>query len=212
MIEPTSTSPGTQVITIREWEAWQKAQSNEAVLRQRMLEEARDGLEKLVAARFDAVQMALSLALDEHQRQHKIEAETLLRERAMVREYLDKIRAADQMAIAKAEESVNKRLEAMNELRAQITSERGEFVRNDTYSARHDELITRISALENGQVGISGQVAPLAPLPGQIAVLREGASNLQGRIAVAAAVTGVVVTVAITVVVIIVNILTSKGV
>src|SRR5688500_13262448 len=121
MIEPTSTTPGSAAISIREWEAWQKAQSNEAVLRQRMLEEARDSLEKLVNARFESAQTALSLALDEHQRQHKIEAETLLRERAMVREYLAQIRAADQVAISKAEESVNKRLEGMNELRAQIT-------------------------------------------------------------------------------------------
>ena len=217
MIEPTSTTPGSQAITVREWEAWQKSQSNEAVLRQTMLEEARvsleklvlarsDALEHLVNARFDAAQTALSLALTVHDRRLDEHRETLLRERGMVRDYLAQLRDADQVAISKAEESVNKRLEAMNELRAQITSERGEFVRSDTYSARHDELIARINFLEQANVGLQGQVAALTALPARINLLENNASNIQGRMAVVAA----VITVIITFVVIAVNFVTAR--
>ena len=206
MIEPTSTSKGSDHVTLREFEAWQKALAEAAVLRQTMLEEARDALEKLVNARFDAAQTALALALEGHHRHHEAEATTLLRERAMVREYLDKIRAADQVAISKAEEAVNKRLEGMNELRAQISSERAEYVRVDTYSARHDELIARLNVLENGQVSLIGQLAGLAGLPARINVLENGAANIAGRMTIVAA----VITVVITFVVIAVNIITSR--
>jgi hypothetical protein len=206
VIEPTSTTPGSQSISIREWEAWQRAQANEAVLRQTMLEEARDALEKLVNSRFDAAQTALNAALAAHQELHAVSAETLLRERTMVRDYLAKLRDADQLAITNAAESVNKRLEAMNELRTQITSERGEFVRNDTYSARHDELISRINTLEQGYVGLRGEVATLLPLPARVNVLENGAANIAGRMTIVAA----VITVILTFVVVAVNVLTSS--
>ena len=201
MIEPVSTVPGNSPVTLREFEAWQKAQANEAVLRQRMLEEARDALEKLVDARFDAAQMALSLALANHDRRLDEHAEVLLRERRMVRDYLAQIREADQTAIAKAEEAVNRRLEGMNELRAQIASERAEYVRNDTYSARHDEILTRQNSLEQSLVQLREQLIGLAGIPARVNTLENGASNVQGRLTVAAA----VVTVVITFVVIAVN-------
>jgi len=206
MIEPTSTSPGTQLISIREWEAWQRAQANEAVLRQTMLEEARDALEKLVNSRFDAAQTALNAALAAHQELHAVSADTLLRERAMVRDYLARLREADQIAISKAEQAVDKRLEGMNELRAQITSERGEYVRIDTYSARHDELITRLNALEQGQVAVRSELTTLAALPARVNTLENGAANIAGRMTVVAA----VITVILTFVVVAVNLVTSR--
>lgn len=206
MIEPTSSSPGDQHVTLREFETWQKAVANEATLRQTTLEEARQGLKELVDARFDAAQTALSLALTHHDRRLDEHAETLLRERAMVRDFLAAIRAADQIAISKAEESVNKRLEGMNELRAQIAAERAEYVRQDTYSARHDELISRISTLEQGQVGLTGQVSTLAGLAAKVNVLETGAANIAGRMTIVA----FGITVFLTFVVIAVNFFTSK--
>lgn len=169
--------------------------------------QARDALEKLVNSRFDAAQLALTLAQNEHQRQHGIEADTLLRERLMVRDYLAQIRTGDQVAISKAEESVNKRLEQMNELRAQITQERGEFVRSDTYSARHDELIARLNVLEQGQVSTIGQLSGLAALAAKVNLLETGAANIAGRMTIVAA----VITVIITFVVVAVNLITSRS-
>lgn len=48
-------------------------------------------------------------------------------------------------ALQKAENSVNVRLEAMNELRAQIERERGMFLLKDQYNERHEALVQRVS-------------------------------------------------------------------
>ncbi len=43
-------------------------------------------------------------------------------------------------AIAKAEENTNRRLEALNELREEVTSDREVFVQKDVYEPAHKEL------------------------------------------------------------------------
>lgn len=45
----------------------------------------------------------------------------------------------------KAESAVNARLEGMNELRAQITEERGLYLLRDQYNERHEALIQRVT-------------------------------------------------------------------
>ncbi len=57
----------------------------------------------------------------------------------------------------RAVETVNGRLAEMNNLRDQIQSERGEFLRMDTYNARHDELITRMNAVERTLATLAGR-------------------------------------------------------
>ena len=55
MIEPTSTSKGSDHVTLREFESWQKSQAEIATLRQQLVEEARRGLERLTDERFRAL-------------------------------------------------------------------------------------------------------------------------------------------------------------
>lgn len=49
-----------------------------------------------------------------------------------------------QDAVTKAEKAVDKRLEAMNELREQITTERGMYLTRALYDASNDELRQRV--------------------------------------------------------------------
>jgi DNA polymerase sigma len=61
------------------------------------------------------------------------------------RENHDKVHDREHEAIVKAENAVNARLEAMNELRAQINTERGRFVLKEQYDERHEALAQRLT-------------------------------------------------------------------
>ena len=65
-------------------------------------------------------------------------------------------RQDDLAAIDKAEQAVNKRLEAMNELRQQITEERSIYMSREAYDRASELILTRISALERWQFKIIG--------------------------------------------------------
>jgi hypothetical protein len=78
------------------------------------------------------------------------------------------VHALNQRAIDEAVKTLNLRLETMNEFRAQIASERGEFVRQEIYTSEYksseskfeaaiDRLITRIAVLENYKSNIEGR-------------------------------------------------------
>jgi hypothetical protein len=78
------------------------------------------------------------------------------------------VHALNQRAVDEAVRVLNARLETMNEFRAQIANERGEFVRQEIYTSEHksseskfeaaiDRLITRIAVLENYKSNIEGR-------------------------------------------------------
>jgi hypothetical protein len=61
-------------------------------------------------------------------------------------------------AVDAAVKALNVRLEAMNEFRGQITSERGNYVTRENYDLRHDELKNKIGQLENHKANIEGRL------------------------------------------------------
>jgi hypothetical protein len=61
------------------------------------------------------------------------------------REAHEQVHQAEHQAVVKAEQFVREKLEAMNELRAQINSERGRYVAKDQYEERHEALGQRVS-------------------------------------------------------------------
>ena len=62
---------------------------------------------------------------------------------------VDKAFEQNQRAIDKAEEAVEKRLEGMNEFRAQLASERGQYVTVDSYAQQHGALEDKLTALDD---------------------------------------------------------------
>jgi hypothetical protein len=68
-------------------------------------------------------------------------------------------------AVEKALESNNRRLDEMNELRLQITRERGEYVSRDTYDREHRALESstdkRLKSLEQSKSYVIGWVAAI---------------------------------------------------
>ncbi len=60
-------------------------------------------------------------------------------------------------ALALAAGDVNRRLEAMNELREQITSERGLYLTRETYDDKHNSLEQRIGVLERASASLTGR-------------------------------------------------------
>lgn len=61
------------------------------------------------------------------------------------------------VAIDTARNEVNRRLAEMNELRAQINVERGEYLSRHEYEAKHDALIERINSMERSRANLEGR-------------------------------------------------------
>jgi hypothetical protein len=66
-----------------------------------------------------------------------------------------------QEAVGKAEASVDKRLEGMNELRAQITSERAVYLTRAVYDAAHAELRSRVTNNTEAIIKLSSELSSL---------------------------------------------------
>lgn len=66
------------------------------------------------------------------------------------------------VAVSTAASEINRRLDEMNELRKQIESERGQYVRRDMYDREHaslrDLFDNRIKALENDRSNLNGRL------------------------------------------------------
>lgn len=97
-----------------------------------------------------------------HRREHELENE-LMTTRA---------NALDN-ALVLAREEVNRRLEGMNELRAQITSERGVYIARAEYEAKHEALairsdlnLARIVAIETQNAALASRLAVYATIAG----------------------------------------------
>lgn len=72
-------------------------------------------------------------------------------------------------AIDRAGQDIDRRLEEMNQFRAQIQEERGEFLTKMEYESRHRELEIRLSTTKDGQ-------------DKRIGALELAKSNMDGRI------------------------------
>jgi len=108
---------------------------------------------------------------------------------AQEREYLlehwkhhAEIHRLEQQALTVAAEDMTRRLESMNALRLQITQERGEYLKNETYTLQHGALLTklenietllstRISALERAQSGAMGTIWALGGVLSVLTIL-----------------------------------------
>lgn len=66
---------------------------------------------------------------------------------------------ASQTALSLAKEDINRRLEGMNELRAQILAERGQFTLRSEYEAKHEILGNAIRDLQKYQYMSMGALA-----------------------------------------------------
>jgi hypothetical protein len=64
--------------------------------------------------------------------------------------------AASHEALKVAKIETDRRLESMNELRDQISSERGNYLNRSEYDLKHDALKSRIDSLEKFQYMIVG--------------------------------------------------------
>ncbi len=78
---------------------------------------------------------------------------------------------AAQLALEKAERALSVRLEGMNELRQQISTERGQYVNRKDHDTQLDGLRNDISALQNWRAGIDGRLAMVAAAGPIVALL-----------------------------------------
>ena len=74
-------------------------------------------------------------------------------------------------ALATATEALDKRLEGMNEFRAQLTEQGRDFVTRTEYDAKHDALLNRLLVLERNAERTAGAIATWRFLAGGGGVL-----------------------------------------
>ena len=79
--------------------------------------------------------------------------------------------AAGQEALGYARKDIDRRLEEMNQLRAQINAERGSFMTRLEYEAKHQTLISAISSLQKFQYTVLGALTVFQLLVGVVLYL-----------------------------------------
>ena len=72
----------------------------------------------------------------------------------------------EQKALEVARAEIERRLEGMNELRAQITSERGNYIARAEFEAKHEQITQRLGSLETLQAGVLSRLTVVAALAG----------------------------------------------
>ena len=88
------------------------------------------------------------------------------REHALEEKSLQESREAMASALQVASDNIDRRLDEMNELRAQINTERGAYLTRLEYDAKHEQLVTRVQAMETTLAGLTGRITILAALAG----------------------------------------------
>ena len=72
------------------------------------------------------------------------------------------LHVTDSEALRIARNEINRRLDEMNKIREQISSERGEFVRRELYDREHSSLReamdSRLKALEQAESNLDGRI------------------------------------------------------
>lgn len=135
------------------------------------------GLESVLKERAAALDKALSVAETSYRNEFRERWDAHSKQHLLI----------DQ-AVVKAEVSVDKRLEAMNELRAQIEAERGTYLSRAAYETNHstlrEQVITNANKLIVLDAGLSG-------LREDVAALRSGQEWLV-RVVVGTIITAVI--------------------
>jgi hypothetical protein len=71
----------------------------------------------------------------------------------------EKVHAMGQLAIDASVKALDARLETMNQFRAQISNERGEFVKQEVYNSEYKAFEVRVGKIENIQSNQAGRTA-----------------------------------------------------
>jgi Haemolysin XhlA len=119
------------------------------------------GLEAVLLERAAALDKALMLQADVHDR--RLAKATEETERRIDERWTNHHREHRmiQEAVGKAEMSVDKRLEAMNELRAQINNERGSYLTRALYETNHNDLRQRVLTNSENLIKMATEVSNL---------------------------------------------------
>lgn len=89
----------------------------------------------------------------------KSKSEFCLHEVGALRREIEIRWSQNQREVDLARIALDKRLNSMNELRDQITAERGHYVSNERYDTRHSDLQRRLNDLENFRSNVQGRIA-----------------------------------------------------
>jgi hypothetical protein len=92
-----------------------------------------------------------------------------------IKELMLAYREGDTTALVIAREDINRRLEAMNELRTQITEERGMYVLRDRHDSEYDllrdHMDSRIKVLESSKANVEGRMWAIGALMSALVVI-----------------------------------------
>lgn len=105
-----------------------------------------------------------------HEVRHAHDEATTAREAALVRTVVEQRQAdhelrhdaqhrADLRAVDHAQEALEKRLEKLNELRAEVSTDRSQFLTRDTYATAHDGLVAQVADLQKRVTLAEGRVS-----------------------------------------------------
>lgn len=88
-----------------------------------------------------------------------------------LKEMVDLRFTSSKEAIEQARERVNERLEGMNELRNQITNERGTYLTRERFDTEHGTLLARTAAIELQMSKWSGSIWMLGGAVSAVVIL-----------------------------------------
>jgi ribosome-associated translation inhibitor RaiA len=108
-----------------------------------------------------------------HEGRHAHDEATTAREAALVRTVVEQRQAdhelrheeqhrSDLRAVDHAQESLEKRLEKLNELRAEVSTDRNQFLPRDTYNTAHEGLVAQVADLQRRLTLAEGKAAGAA--------------------------------------------------
>jgi hypothetical protein len=92
-------------------------------------------------------------------------------EHVSLREFIERIMDERQSAVNHLADSMEHRLSALNELRADVVRDRDQFVTKAVYDEKHASLYDRISKIENAQSRIIGIGIITMPLCGVLGAI-----------------------------------------
>jgi HD superfamily phosphohydrolase len=106
----------------------------------------------------------------DHEARHSHDEATTAREAALVRTVVEQRQAdhelrheeqhkSDLRAVDHAQEALEKRLEKLNELRAEVSTDRSQYLTRDTYATAHDALIAQVGDLQRRLTLAEGKAA-----------------------------------------------------
>jgi phage-related minor tail protein len=109
----------------------------------------------------------------DHEGRHAHDEATTAREAALVRTVVEQRQAdhelrhdeqhrSDLRAVDHAQASLEKRLEKLNELRAEVSTDRAQYLTRDTYNTAHEALVAQVADLQSRLTMAEGKSAGTA--------------------------------------------------